>query len=110
MANDREKVLLMVDHRMGTYPPKCMLSLIDLAISCCNNFTTSRPSMAEVARILVEIWQSMQAHYVMHPLEFSASEKEPFVELQNLLNNASVSSSTNDSTRFSGVVVSLNPR
>ena len=110
MANEREKVLLMVDHRMGTYPPKCMLSLIDLAISCCNNFTASRPSMAEVVRILVEIWQSMHAHYAMHPLEFPASEKEPFIKLQNLLNNASISSNTTDSTQFSGVVLSLNPR
>ena len=107
MANEREKVMLMVDHRMGTYPPNCMLSLIDLAISCCNNFTASRPSMAEVVRILVEIWQSMHAHYTMHPLEFPALEKEPFVKL---LNNASISSNTTDSTRFSDVVLSLNPR
>ena len=40
---------------MGSYPPKCVVKFLNLALKCCEDETNARPSMAEVVRELESI-------------------------------------------------------
>lgn len=111
MANERDEVLLLIDHRMSSCPPLCMSSLVNLAIGCCNDVPESRPSMAEVVQVLVEILQSTHAFYAAHPSEDpKVKTEEPFLNPQSFPSSDTVSSSTNDSTLFSQPLMVVDPR
>ncbi|GFP80515.1 probable LRR receptor-like serine/threonine-protein kinase at1g06840 [Phtheirospermum japonicum] len=52
-------IFSIIDERMGSYPSECVEKFINLALKCCQEETSSRPSMAEVVRELENIWLMM---------------------------------------------------
>ncbi|KAL3616253.1 hypothetical protein CASFOL_039643 [Castilleja foliolosa] len=52
-------IFSIIDDRMGSYPSECVEKFINLALKCCQEETSSRPSMAEVVRELENIWLMM---------------------------------------------------
>ncbi|KAK7844676.1 putative lrr receptor-like serine/threonine-protein kinase, partial [Quercus suber] len=41
-------IFLAIHGRMGSYPPKCVVKFLNLALKCCEDETDARPSMVEV--------------------------------------------------------------
>ena len=48
-------IFSIIDGKMGSYPPKCVMKFLNLALKCCEDETNARPSMAEVVRELESI-------------------------------------------------------
>ena len=48
-------IFSIIDEKMGSYPPKCVVKFLNLALKCCEDETNARPSMAEVVRELESI-------------------------------------------------------
>lgn len=77
-AFDNGTLLNVVDAAMGTYPAEALAPLVRLALACCNDDTRARPSMNDVVRDLVNIWQS-----VSWPDSMSIPDTDP--DFQNSL-------------------------
>lgn len=52
-------ILHLVDSRMGAYPAEALEPLVRVALSCCKEDPLQRPTMAEVAHELAEVWRSV---------------------------------------------------
>ncbi|XP_050288128.1 probable LRR receptor-like serine/threonine-protein kinase At1g06840 isoform X1 [Quercus robur] len=59
VASKSDMIFSVIDGRMGSYPPKCVVKFLNLALKCCGDETDARPSMAEVVRELESIWHMM---------------------------------------------------
>ncbi|KAM4083639.1 hypothetical protein ACJW30_08G074000 [Castanea mollissima] len=59
VASKSDMIFSVIDGRMGSYPPKCVVKFLNLALTCCGDETDARPSMAEVVRELESIWHMM---------------------------------------------------
>lgn len=55
MAYEAGVMTSLIDPHMGSYPSKAIEPLVRLAISCCQDRTDVRPSMADVVRGLEDI-------------------------------------------------------
>ena len=49
-------IFSVIDKQMGSYSSECVEKFVSLALSCCQEDTYARPSMAEVVRELEKIW------------------------------------------------------
>lgn len=58
-AYDTGNLLNVVDAQMGSYPAEALAPLVRLALACCKDDTTERPSMNDVVRDLESIWHSV---------------------------------------------------
>ncbi|KAL2508145.1 putative LRR receptor-like serine/threonine-protein kinase [Forsythia ovata] len=52
-------IFSIIDGRMESYPSKCAVKFIELALNCCHDETDTRPSMVEVVKELETIWLMM---------------------------------------------------
>ncbi|KAF3976032.1 hypothetical protein CMV_000742 [Castanea mollissima] len=52
-------IFSIIDGQMRSYPSKCVVKFLNLALKCCEDETDARPSMAEVVRELESIWHMM---------------------------------------------------
>ncbi|KAJ7568333.1 hypothetical protein O6H91_01G028100 [Diphasiastrum complanatum] len=59
LAYEAGTVLSIVDENMGAYPSEALGPLVQLAIACCKDDPSVRPSMSEVVRDLEDIWNTM---------------------------------------------------
>ncbi|KAM3692261.1 hypothetical protein ACJW31_08G075200 [Castanea mollissima] len=59
VASKSDMIFSVIDGRMGSYPPKCVVKFLNLALTCCEDETDARPSMAEVVGELESIWHMM---------------------------------------------------
>ncbi|KAK4606906.1 hypothetical protein RGQ29_000938 [Quercus rubra] len=91
VASKSDMIFSVIDGRMGSYPPKCVVKFLNLALKCCGDETDARPSMAEVVRELESIWHMMpeseiisvgpmvtNAEKVATPPSSSSTVKDPY--------------------------------
>ncbi|KAF3976035.1 hypothetical protein CMV_000745 [Castanea mollissima] len=52
-------IFSIIDRRMRSYPSKCVVRFLTMALKCCEEETDARPSIAEVVRELESIWHMM---------------------------------------------------
>ncbi|KAK7831629.1 putative lrr receptor-like serine/threonine-protein kinase [Quercus suber] len=52
-------IFSIIDGRMRSYPSKCVVRFLTLALKCCEEETDARPSTAKVVRELESIWHMM---------------------------------------------------
>nr|XP_023895354.1 probable LRR receptor-like serine/threonine-protein kinase At1g06840 [Quercus suber]XP_023895355.1 probable LRR receptor-like serine/threonine-protein kinase At1g06840 [Quercus suber]XP_023895356.1 probable LRR receptor-like serine/threonine-protein kinase At1g06840 [Quercus suber]XP_023895357.1 probable LRR receptor-like serine/threonine-protein kinase At1g06840 [Quercus suber]XP_023895358.1 probable LRR receptor-like serine/threonine-protein kinase At1g06840 [Quercus suber]POE57485.1 puta len=91
VASKYDMIFSVIDGRMGSYPPKCVVKFLNLALKCCGDETDARPSMAEVVRELESIWHMMpdsdiisvgpmvtNAEKVATPPSSSSTVKDPY--------------------------------
>ncbi|KAI3925175.1 hypothetical protein MKW98_009825 [Papaver atlanticum] len=52
-------IFSIIDEKMGSYPPKCILKFVTLALQCCQEDTDARPSMEQVVKELDNILYMM---------------------------------------------------
>ena len=52
-------IFSIIDGRMRSYPSKCVVRFLTLALKCCEEETNARPSTTEVVRELESIWHMM---------------------------------------------------
>ncbi|KAI5071353.1 hypothetical protein GOP47_0013604 [Adiantum capillus-veneris] len=113
VAKESGRMLEMVDSQMGTYPPKCMLALLELGISCCDEDTKLRPSMAEVVMRLVAIWQSTSlADSSMPFADVSLDMEAVLVKETPSSSNPDVSSASSQVSEglFKSTIIKVSPR
>ncbi|XP_075634999.1 putative LRR receptor-like serine/threonine-protein kinase At1g06840 isoform X3 [Castanea sativa] len=91
VASKSDMIFSVIDGRMGSYPPKCVVKFLNLALKCCGDETDARPSMAEAVRELESIWHMMpdsdiisvgpmvtNAEKVATPPSSSSTVKDPY--------------------------------
>ncbi|KAF6142999.1 hypothetical protein GIB67_041067 [Kingdonia uniflora] len=104
-------IFSVIDGGMGSYPSECVEKFVSLALRCCKDDTDARPSMADVVRILEEIWRmmpesdtSISESIVTDPKKSSSPSSS--VAMKNIY----VSSDISGSDLVSGVTPMIAPR
>ncbi|XP_057821775.1 probable LRR receptor-like serine/threonine-protein kinase At1g06840 [Cryptomeria japonica] len=112
MAYESGMMLSMIDQRMGSYPSESLEPFAKLALSCCNDETDARPSMAEVVHKLDKILQFTPGldTTFMQPGKMDAlAEKGPYI-VEMTSQNPYVSSDIPGSELVSGTIPDITPR
>ncbi|XP_065634846.1 probable LRR receptor-like serine/threonine-protein kinase At1g06840 isoform X1 [Quercus suber] len=101
-----------IDGRMGSYPPKCVVKFLNLALKCCEDETDARPSMAEVDRELESIWHMMPDSYIRSagPMVTNAEKVATPPSSSSIVKDSYVSSEISAIELVSGVIPSITPR
>ncbi|XP_050287960.1 probable LRR receptor-like serine/threonine-protein kinase At1g06840 isoform X4 [Quercus robur] len=101
-----------IDGRMGSYPPKCVVKFLNLALKCCEEETDARPSMAEVDRELESIWHLMPDSYIRSagPMVTNAEKVATPLSSSSIVKDSYVSSEISAIELVSGVIPSITPR
>ena len=105
-------IFSVIDGRMGSYPPECVVKILNLALKCWKDETDARTSMAEVDWEFGSIWHIMpnsnirstntmatNAEKVATPPLSSSMVKDPYW-----------SSDISSIELVSGVISSITPR
>ena len=101
-----------IDGRMGSYPPKCVVKFLNLALKCCENKTDARPSMAEVDRELESIWHMMPDSDIRSasPMVTNSEKVATPPSSSSIVKDSYVSSEISAIELVSGVIPSITPR
>lgn len=106
-------VMAIVDQRMGSYPPECLEMLLRLAMRCCQDEGSDRPSMANVVQELEAIWRLMP-HSDSKAFFDSSAEEEKASAVKHhpglAFNYPYVSSDIDGSGLVSGYIPPVTPR
>ncbi|XP_050287907.1 probable LRR receptor-like serine/threonine-protein kinase At1g06840 isoform X4 [Quercus robur] len=107
-------IFSIIDEKMGSYPPKCVVKFLNLALKCCEDETDARPSMAEVVRELESIWHMMPDSdiVVANPLDTNAEKVVSTPSSSSTMKDPYpyVSSEISNTKLVSGAVPSITPR
>nr|POE57493.1 putative lrr receptor-like serine/threonine-protein kinase [Quercus suber] len=105
-------IFSIIDGKMGSYPPKCVVKFLNLALKCCEDETNARPSMAEVVRELESIWHMMPDSDIVlaNPLDTDVEKVVTTPSSSSTVKDPYVSSEISNTKLVSGVVPSITPR
>ncbi|XP_030942318.1 probable LRR receptor-like serine/threonine-protein kinase At1g06840 [Quercus lobata] len=105
-------IFSIIDDRMGSYPSKCVVKFLTLALKCCEDETDARPSMAEVVHELENIWLLMPDSDIKttNPMLSGSEKAMTSPSSSSNVKNPFVSSDVSGSDLVSGVVSSIMPR
>ena len=105
-------IFSIIDGKMGSYPPKCVVKFLNLALKCCEDETDARPSMAEVVRELESIWHMMpdSDNVLANPLDTDIEKVVNTPSSSSMVKDPYVSSEISNTILVSGVVPSITPR
>ncbi|XP_030924296.1 probable LRR receptor-like serine/threonine-protein kinase At1g06840 [Quercus lobata] len=101
-------IFSVIDGRMGSYPPECVVKFLNLALKCCEDETDARPSMAEVDRELESIWHLMSDSYIRSagPMVTNAEKDATPLSSSSIVKDSYVSSEISAIELVSGVIPS----
>ena len=105
-------IFSVIDGRMGSYPPKCVVKFLNLALKCCEDETDARPSMAEVVHELENIWLLMPDSDIKttNPMLSGSEKAMTSPSSSSNVKNPFLSSDVSGSDLASEVVPSITPR
>ena len=105
-------IFSIIDGKMGSYPPKCVVKFLNLALKCCEDETDARPSMAEVVRELESIWHMMpdSDNVLANPLDIDIEKVVNTPSSSSMVKDPYVSSEISNTKLVSGAVPSITPR
>ncbi|XP_030962975.1 probable LRR receptor-like serine/threonine-protein kinase At1g06840 isoform X4 [Quercus lobata] len=107
-------IFSIIDEKMGSYPPKCVVKFLNLALKCCEDETDARPSMVEVVRELESIWHMMPDSDIVlaNPLDTNAEKVVSTPSSSSTVKDPYpyVSSEISNTKLVSGAVPSITPR
>ena len=105
-------IFSIIDGKMGSYPPKCVMKFLNLALKCCEDETDARPSMAEVVRELESIWHMMPDSDIVlaNPLDTDVEKVVTTPSSSSMVEDPYVSSEISNTKLVSGAIPSMTPR
>ncbi|KAK4606922.1 hypothetical protein RGQ29_000942 [Quercus rubra] len=105
-------IFSIIDGKMGSYPPKCVMKFLNLALKCCEDETDARPSMAEVVRELESIWHMMPDSDIVlaNPLDTDVEKVVTTPSSSSMVKDPYVSSEISNTKLVSGAIPSMTPR
>ena len=105
-------IFSIIDGKMGSYPPKCVMKFLNLALKCCEYETDARPSMAEVVRELESIWRMMPDSDIVlaNPLDTDVEKVVTTPSSSSMVKDPYVSSEISNTKLVSGAIPSMTPR
>ncbi|KAM3740111.1 hypothetical protein ACB098_08G074000 [Castanea mollissima] len=105
-------IFSIIDGKMGSYPPKCVVNFLNLALKCCEDETNARPSMAEVVRELESIWHMMPDSDIVlaNPLDTDVEKVVTTPSSSSTMKDSYVSSEISNIELVSGAIPSITPR
>ncbi|MQL78392.1 hypothetical protein Taro_010807 [Colocasia esculenta] len=100
----------MIDGRMGAYPSECIEKFVALALRCCQDETDARPSMAEVVRVLENLFR-MTPEVDTTPSESMSTSSQSVTPPSSLPSgNPYFSTDVSGSDLLSGASPNITPR
>ncbi|CAA0842404.1 Probable LRR receptor-like serine/threonine-protein kinase [Striga hermonthica] len=107
-------IFSIIDERMGSYPSECVEKFVNLALKCCREETSGRPSMVEVVRELETILLMMPQEFDPNLTETSVTDSMSVGSTaspsSSLLKHPYVSQDVSGSDLVSGAIPTIKPR
>ena len=105
-------IFSIIDGRMRSYPSKCVVRFLTLALKCCEEETDARPSTAEVVRELESIWHMMPDSDIrsVDPMVTDAEKVVTTPSSSSIVKIPYASFDVSGGELVSGVVPTITPR